>query len=169
MNEEFIIRLLDAFSASGAAELEIQEGSLRIALRKEGAFSSHGAARNAAYTENTGTTPEAASPAGKSRSESADEAAVRLGLPGGATGTTTGGEAITSPIVATFYASPGPDSPAFVSKGSRVKKGDTLCVLEAMKMMNHLEAEFDCEIVEVKAASGDTVEFGQALFDVKRL
>jgi acetyl-CoA carboxylase biotin carboxyl carrier protein len=76
---------------------------------------------------------------------------------------------ITSPIVAAFYASPGPDSPAFVTTGSRVKAGDSLCILEAMKMMNHLEAEFDCEILAVKAANGDMVEYGQPLFEVKRL
>jgi acetyl-CoA carboxylase biotin carboxyl carrier protein len=152
MNEEFIIRLLGAFGASNAAELEIQEGSLRIALRKEG-FSKNASAVLSVE---------------KSRAETTEETAVRLGLPGAA-GKNAGGETITSPIVAVFYASPGPDSPAFASKGSRIKKGGTLCILEAMKMMNHLEAEFDCEIVEVKASSGDTVEFGQVLFDVKRL
>jgi acetyl-CoA carboxylase biotin carboxyl carrier protein len=71
--------------------------------------------------------------------------------------------------VATFYAAPGPDAPAFVRPGSVVKAGDTLWILEAMKMMNHLEAEFDCEILSVKAANGDLVEYGQTLFEVKRL
>jgi acetyl-CoA carboxylase biotin carboxyl carrier protein len=79
------------------------------------------------------------------------------------------GEKISSPIVATFFASPGPDSPPFVTSGSRVKAGETLCILEAMKMMNHLEAEFDCEILEVHASSGELVEYGQALFTVQRL
>jgi acetyl-CoA carboxylase biotin carboxyl carrier protein len=78
-------------------------------------------------------------------------------------------EAITSPLVATFYAAPKPDTPAFVSAGSRVKKGETLCILEAMKMMNHLEAEFDAEIVAVHAKTGDLVEYGQTLFTVRRL
>jgi acetyl-CoA carboxylase biotin carboxyl carrier protein len=95
---------------------------------------------------------------------------VHLGLPVNAPRETgTGGEAITSPIVATFYASAGPDAPAFVSVGSKVKAGDTLCILEAMKMMNHLEAEFDCEILSAKALNGDLVEYGQTLFEVKRL
>jgi acetyl-CoA carboxylase biotin carboxyl carrier protein len=79
------------------------------------------------------------------------------------------GEVITSPIVGTFYPAPGPDAPAFVRPGSKIKTGDTLCILEAMKMMNQLEAEFDCEIIAVRAASGDLVEFGQPLFEVKRL
>lgn len=76
---------------------------------------------------------------------------------------------ITSPIVGTFYASPGPDSPAFVTKGSKVKKGGTLCILEAMKMMNKLEAEFDCEIIDIKVEPGQLVEYEQPLFEVRHL
>jgi acetyl-CoA carboxylase biotin carboxyl carrier protein len=70
--------------------------------------------------------------------------------------------------VATFYASPSPDAPAFVKPGTKVKKGQTLCILEAMKMMNHLEAEFDCEIIAVHANTSDLVEYGQELFTVKK-
>jgi acetyl-CoA carboxylase biotin carboxyl carrier protein len=78
-------------------------------------------------------------------------------------------EKIISPIVATFYSAAGPDSPPFVAVGDKVKAGATLCILEAMKMMNHLEAEFDCEILAIKAATSDLVEYGQTLFEVKRL
>jgi acetyl-CoA carboxylase biotin carboxyl carrier protein len=76
---------------------------------------------------------------------------------------------ITSPIVATFYSAPSPDAPPFVKPGTKVKVGQTLCILEAMKMMNHLEAEFNCEIIETHVASGDLVEYGQNLFTVKKL
>jgi acetyl-CoA carboxylase biotin carboxyl carrier protein len=72
-------------------------------------------------------------------------------------------------MVAVFYPSPTPDAPPFVRPGSKVKAGDTLCILEAMKMMNRLEAEFDCEVLSVKAAGGELVEFGQDLFEVKRV
>ncbi len=71
--------------------------------------------------------------------------------------------------MATFYRSSSPDAPPFVEVGTKVKAGQTLCILEAMKMMNHLEAEFDYEILAVKAENGDMVEYGQALFEVKRL
>jgi acetyl-CoA carboxylase biotin carboxyl carrier protein len=151
MNEKFILTLLDKFSTAGAAELDLQDDSFHIILRKDGV--SH----NAADT---------------SSGAAADTVPVRLGLPVSAPGSAadaSGGETITSPIVATFYASPGPDAPAFVKPGARVKAGNSLCILEAMKMMNHLEAEFDCEILSVKAASGDLVEYGQVLFEVKRL
>ena len=79
------------------------------------------------------------------------------------------GEEITSPMVGTFYESPSPDSPAYVKVGSKVKKGDTLCILEAMKIMNELEAEFDCEIVEILVKDGQAVEYDTPLFLVKRV
>jgi acetyl-CoA carboxylase biotin carboxyl carrier protein len=78
-------------------------------------------------------------------------------------------DVITSPIVATFYVSNMPDAPPFVKIGDKVKKGQTLCILEAMKMMNKLDAEADCEILAVKANPGDLVEFGQVLFEIKKL
>lgn len=76
---------------------------------------------------------------------------------------------IKSPIVATFYRTPSPDSPPYVEVGSRVKVGDPLCTLEAMKLMNQLEAEWECEIVAVLAEHATLVEFGQPLFEVKPL
>ena len=79
------------------------------------------------------------------------------------------GEIITSPMVGTFYQAPSPDSPPYVRVGDKVKKGDTLCIIEAMKIMNELEAEFDCEILEVLVEDGQPVEFDTPLFRVKRL
>jgi len=79
------------------------------------------------------------------------------------------GELITSPMVGTFYAAPSPDSPPFVKVGDRVSKGQTLCILEAMKIMNELEAEFDCKILEVLVEDGEPVEYDKPLFQVERL
>ncbi len=76
---------------------------------------------------------------------------------------------IKSPIVGTFYRTPSPDSPPYVEKGSKVKKGDTLCTLEAMKLMNQLVAEFDCEIVSILVDQATLVEYDQPLFEVKPL
>ena len=75
---------------------------------------------------------------------------------------------INAPLVGTFFCSPSPDSPAFVKPGDFVKKGDTLCILEAMKMMNELTAEEDCTIEEVLAPQGELVEFGQPIFKVSK-
>jgi len=153
MDDKTLLTLVEKFGSGQMAELELNDGSLHLVLRKESALLPRAAA------------PVAASAAGVS----AAEAAVHLGLPV-ITGTPKAtGEQICSPIVATFYRSSGPDAAPFVEAGSRVKSGQTLCILEAMKMMNHLEAEFDCEILAVNAQNGDMVEYGQALFEVKRL
>jgi acetyl-CoA carboxylase biotin carboxyl carrier protein len=71
---------------------------------------------------------------------------------------------IKSPMVGVFYAAPSPDSEPFVKAGSHVKKGDVLCVIEAMKLMNEVNAEQDGKILEVCVQNGDVVEYGQTLF-----
>ncbi len=73
-------------------------------------------------------------------------------------------EPITAPMVGVFYAGPAPGQPPFVEVGSRVKQGDVLCILEAMKLMNEITAERDGQIVDICVADGDVVEFGQTLF-----
>jgi len=79
------------------------------------------------------------------------------------------GDAILSPMVGTFYSSPSPDSAAFVKVGDRVKKGQVVAILEAMKIMNELEAEFDCEILEILKSDGQAVEYDMPLYAVKKL
>ena len=74
---------------------------------------------------------------------------------------------ITSPMVGTFYASSSPDSPPFVEIGQNIKVGDSLCIIEAMKMMNELPAEINGVIAEICAKNTDIVEYGQVLFRVK--
>lgn len=77
------------------------------------------------------------------------------------------GKTINAPIVGVFYAAPSPDSAPYVSVGQRVKKGDTVCIIEAMKCMNEIQAETDGEIVDVLVSNGELVEFDQPLFRVK--
>jgi Biotin carboxyl carrier protein len=74
---------------------------------------------------------------------------------------------IAAPIVGTFYSKSGPDKPDYVSIGDKVKKGDTLCIIEAMKIMNEIQSDVDGEIVEVVAKNQDMVEYGQTLFKIK--
>ena len=71
---------------------------------------------------------------------------------------------IKAPLVGTFYASASPDVPPFVKIGSRVRKGETLCIIEAMKLMNEITAETDGEIVDICVGDGDIVEYGQTIF-----
>ena len=74
---------------------------------------------------------------------------------------------IKSPMVGTFYSKPSPDKEAFVKVGDKVKKGQVVCIIEAMKLMNEIEAEFDGEVVEVCLNDGDAVEYGKPLFKLK--
>ena len=76
---------------------------------------------------------------------------------------------ITSPIVGTFYSASAPDVPAFVKVGDQVKAGQTVCILEAMKLMNEIQSDYDCEIEAVLVSNEQKVEYGQPLFRVKRL
>ena len=97
-------------------------------------------------------TPENASAPAAPQAEAEDEAVL-----------------ITSPIVGTFYAAPAPDAAPFVKVGDHVKNGQTVCILEAMKLMNEIQSEFDCEIEAVLVSNEQKVEYGQPLFRVKKL
>ena len=79
------------------------------------------------------------------------------------------GMLIKSPLVGTFYAAPAEDADPFVSVGDQVKKGQTLAIVEAMKLMNEIESDYDCEIEAVLASNEQKVEYGQPLFKVKKL
>ncbi|NMM62103.1 acetyl-CoA carboxylase biotin carboxyl carrier protein [Clostridium sp. P21] len=74
---------------------------------------------------------------------------------------------VLSPIVGTFYRSSSPDKPVFVEVGSKVKKGDALCIVEAMKLMNEIQSEVDGEVVEILVNNNEMVEYGQPMFKIK--
>ena len=78
-------------------------------------------------------------------------------------------EKILSPMVGTFYRSPAPGKPPFVEIGQRVKKGDTICIIEAMKMMNQVKSEFDGKIVDIKVENGQPVEFNESLVSIETI
>ncbi len=79
------------------------------------------------------------------------------------------GEVVSSPFVGTFYRSPAPDQPSFVDVGSVVRKGQTLCIVEAMKLMNEIESEFSGKVTEILVENGLPVEFGQPLFRIEKV
>jgi len=79
----------------------------------------------------------------------------------------TGFVDLRSPIVGTFYRSASPETAAFVEVGSRVRKGQVLCIVEAMKLMNEIESEIDAEVVEIRVANGQPVEYGEVLFRLR--
>ena len=103
------------------------------------------------------------------RSLAASEAFIPAAKPEAKRETQENFEVITSPIVGTFYLTPAPDALPYVRVGNKVETGSVLCTIEAMKLMNQLEADFACEIVEILAKPEQMVEFGQPLFKVKRV
>jgi len=149
-----IFELLDKFDKSTLSEVIISRGDFRVTFRKAVA---------SAEVHQPLHTMSAGMP-GHHLIQGHPQAA------GGAEphASTDDGEMITSPIVGTFYRAPSPDSPPFAEAGQQVKKGETICVIEAMKVMNELQAEFDCEIVDVLVENGTMIEFGTPLFKVKR-
>jgi len=157
MDDKFFLSVIDRFNSSAVAELEFSDGNTRLLLRKESALK-HGSSVSA------NVEADQSQPVHHGMSKGAADVLHAAGNKRAL----TDGEKIISPIVATFYSTPGPDAPPFVKNGTKVKAGQTLCILEAMKMMNQLEAEYDCEIIEVHASSGELVEYGQELFTVKR-
>lgn len=79
-----------------------------------------------------------------------------------------GTETFNSPMVGTFYRKPSPDDPPFVEAGKKIKTGDVLCIVEAMKVMNEIQSEFNGEIVEILVEDGESVEYSQPLFKIRR-
>jgi acetyl-CoA carboxylase biotin carboxyl carrier protein len=135
---------IDLLKQNNLAELEVEHEGFRIRLRRESVIESAPSAR-----------PESVLPGQETPAES-----VAVSAPGDAAGKVT----ITSPIVGTFYRSPSPDADPYVEEGDLVKKGQVLCVVEAMKLMNEIESEVDGRIVKILAESTKPVEYGQPLF-----
>lgn len=149
MDKEFLYELMDEFEKRNIQELSFENEKGSISLSKP----SGPVAGPVAYQAK-----EVGIPAAEPSVSKADGTAPAPGT-----------EFVKAPLVGNFYRQPAPDAPYFVNEGQKVSKGDTLCILEAMKLMNKLEAEFDCEIVRVLAENGTMVEFDTPLFEVKRL
>jgi acetyl-CoA carboxylase biotin carboxyl carrier protein len=133
----------------GLEELEIAEGKYQVRLVKEGAGVAVGGGGNNLPTH----VVSHVAPAVQASSEHKPEAAEQIA-----------GEKITSPMVGTFYASSSPDQPSFVKVGQKVSVGDTLCLIEAMKMFNEIKAEKAGTIKAILAHDGEPIEFNQPLF-----
>ena len=78
-------------------------------------------------------------------------------------------EEIVAPMVGTFYKAPSPDADPFVEVGDTISKGDVVCIIEAMKLMNEIEADTDCKIVDILVEDGEAIEYGQALFEIEKI
>jgi len=153
-----IKKLIDLLEESNLAEIEIKEGeeSVRLARTPKGMVAS-------APQYAQAPAPAAAPPAAASMPMSSPTEASTGGTakPGNAL---PEGHVLRAPMVGTFYTSPSPDKPAFVSVGQAVKAGETLAIIEAMKMFNPIEADVSGTIVAILSESGVPVEFDQPLF-----
>ncbi len=152
-----IKKLIDLLEESNLAEIEIKEGeeSVRLARVPSGGM----AMAAAPVVQHVAAAPAAAAPMPM---HSPTEAAT-----GGAKPAESGlpeGHVVRSPMVGTFYASPAPDKPPFVAVGQAVKAGDTLGIIEAMKMFNPIEADVSGTVLAIQCESGQPVEFDQPLF-----
>ena len=151
--------LIDLVSESGISELEITEGEGRVRIVKA-------AAPQAIPIPAMMPAPTAIAPA-----MAADGSAASAATPSPASGEEPAkaptGHVVKSPMVGTFYRSAQPGSEAFVSVGSKVRQGDTLCIIEAMKLMNEIEADCDGTVKAVLVENGSPVEFGQPLFVIE--
>lgn len=157
MDFKEIKELIRVFDKSELNKLKVKEGEFEIAMQKGFESGTVVTSSEPALVQAAPAAPVAA-PVAQATAATSEAPAAALA-----------GESIKSPMVGTFYASPSPEAPAFVKVGDTVKKGQTLCILEAMKIMNEVEAEFDCKIVEVLVKDGDPVEYDMPIFVVEKL
>ena len=157
--------LIELISKSNFVTFVLEREGFKLKLEK-GSGLGPSAAAAGAWVQAAPASPE---PASRVTGTTAQEAApAAVGAPAAVVDTTTPGVIdMTSPIVGTFYRQSSPAAPAFVEPGTRVKKGQVLCVIEAMKLMNEIEAEMDAEVVEILVANGQPVEFGEILFRLR--
>lgn len=154
MDIEKLEKIVKIFEDSSMMEFTFEEGDTKLKMDKKGhpvGPAEIAAAQMAAMP----LMPAAAAPAASAAAPQVEEE--------------TGEEYITSPIVGTFYSAPSPEAKAFVKVGDHVKAGQTVCILEAMKLMNEIESDFDCEIEAVLVSNEQKVEYGQPLFRIRKL
>ncbi len=145
MNLEEIRELVMLLEKTSLTELKVQTEDLKLTLRKGSV--------NKEITSTTAPASENKKPVGTPPAETAPDQDL---------------VSINSPMVGTYYQAPSPDSEPFVKTGDMVSKGQTLCIVEAMKLMNDIKSEYDGTVVEVAVENGQAVEYNQVLFWIKR-
>jgi acetyl-CoA carboxylase biotin carboxyl carrier protein len=146
--------LMELVNEQGFTDFEFENENIRVRLSKASGFAPIAQPAQAAGPVSTINTP-------LTPSHGADTAPT-------AAETDAGLHKITSPIVGTFYSAPGPDKEPYVKEGSKVTSESVVCIVEAMKLMNEIQAEVTGEVVKVYVENGEPVEFGQPLFGIKK-
>jgi oxaloacetate decarboxylase alpha subunit len=155
MNLKELKELIEMLKDTDISEVEIERSGVKVRLRKGGDVTFHPAMPRMEYPPAAivaPAVPEAAAPAAAAEKPAeAKSSQIK----------------VTSPIVGTFYRSSSPDKPAYVETGDSVKKGQVLCIIEAMKLMNEIESETSGKIVQILVENGHPVEYGQPLFVIE--
>jgi acetyl-CoA carboxylase biotin carboxyl carrier protein len=156
INVDELKQILDLVRDHDLSELELESEGFKMRLRKGGSV----VVQQVPPPMTDAPGPQAAAPAVRSAPAAAapaEEADVDMEL-----------AIVKSPIVGTFYRAPEPSAPPFVQPGDRVRKGQTLCIIEAMKMMNNIDSEYEGTVVKAFVENGQPVQFGERLFAIKR-
>ena len=148
-----IKKLIELLEESSLTEIEIVEGEESVRLLRGGTVQAAPMAAPPPVIAPPVAAPPAAAAAGETSEEPVDE--------------TPEGEPVLAPMVGTFYAASGPEAEPFVKLGQTVGVGDTLCIIEAMKMFNQIEADFSGTVVAILAENGQPVEYDQPLFIIR--
>jgi acetyl-CoA carboxylase biotin carboxyl carrier protein len=142
--------ILDLVQAHDLAELELEDGTFRLRVKRGGPHVvTHVIPAAPAASAGAPLAPPAPAPVAGPPEEGAELAIVK------------------SPIVGTFYRAAEPGAPAFASVGDQVKKGQVLCIIEAMKLMNEIDSEYDGEIVSIYVENGQPVQYGERIFAIR--
>lgn len=160
MDLKLVKKLLDMISDTELNEVSIEEGDFKLKVKK---FSDGPAAPMHFQMPAQPAQPPQGQPVASAQPAPAAQEAKMSADQG-----QTDGDVVKSPIVGTFYEAPSPDSDAFIKVGDAVEKGETLCIVEAMKIMNEIEAEFSGTVQKILVDDGQPVEFDQPLFIIKK-
>ncbi|HEY3176671.1 MAG TPA: acetyl-CoA carboxylase biotin carboxyl carrier protein [Candidatus Polarisedimenticolia bacterium] len=163
MENKELKELMEYIALSSFAEFEMERDGFKLKLVKEGARSQNAAGHNSSGAPTL--------PAGSAAGPSAPAIAPVPGATAAAPVPVASAGAdlfqVTSPMVGTFYRSSSPTSPPFVQVGDTIKKGQVICIIEAMKLMNEIESEVTGEIVDIPVSNGQPVEYSEVLFRVR--
>ena len=152
MNLAELKELFNLMAERNITELEIEEEGVKLRIKKDGGnvkITDPAAAAAAAVPESE---PDAAAPAVRGEDTGLEGLAI-----------------VQAPMVGTFYRQPEPGAEPFAAKGQQVKKGQTLCIIEAMKLMNEIESELSGEVIEVFVEEGQSVQYGDKLFAIREI
>ena len=156
MDLDQLKQILELVRAHDLTEFEIEHDGLRLKIRKDATGTAVAMPAHMPAAPPTVAGAVTRAPAAASESSPLAEPSEEIEL-----------AVVKSPIVGTFYRSPEPESAAFVEIGSTVKKGQVLCIIEAMKLMNEIDSEYEGEIVNIYVENGQPVQYGERLFAIK--